>query len=140
MGTIVNGGKRAYGGNGALRDQFTPEQKKTIANKNQQIKIKSELEKLFPRIKVLDISNFLTNFMPGCLRACNSVDGLNGLKKFLYDNESCKNWLKENVGLNGHIPGSWGRIALVGTGKVQIGPKIKNASRKKIQLRRNGKA
>jgi len=47
--------------------------------------------------------------------------------------------LKENVGLNGHIPGSWGRIALVGSGKVQIGPKIKTVSRKKIKLRRNGK-
>ena len=134
------GNIRANNGNGALGDRYTPDQKKSIANKNQQIKIKSELEKLFPRMKVVDVSNFLTKFMPGCLRAFNSIDGLNGLKKFLHDNESCKNWLKENVGLNGHIPVSWGRIALVGTGKVQIGTKIKTASRKKIKLRRNGKA
>jgi hypothetical protein len=133
------GTTRANNGNGALGDRSTPDQKKAIALKNQQIKIKSEIEKLFPRMKVLDVSKFLTKFMPGCLQAFNSVDGLNGLKKFLYNNESCKNWLKENVGLNGHIPGSWGRIALVGTGKVQIGPKIKTVSRKKIKLRRNGK-
>ncbi len=128
MGTIGNGGKRANSCNGALCDRFTPEQRDAEAISIQRKKIQRELEILFPRVKVLVISNFLTNFMPGCLRAFNSIDGLNGLKKFLHDNESCKNWLKENAGLNGHIPGSWGRIALVGTGKIQIGPKNKASS------------
>ncbi len=88
------------------------------------------MEILFPRVSVLDISKFLAIFMPGCIQAFDSVDGLNGLKRFLHDNVACKCWLKENVGLNGHIPGSWGRITLVGTGKVQIGPKMKKISRK----------
>lgn len=130
MGKLRNGCKRANGGNGALRDPPTPDQKKVIASNLKQKIIQREMEILFPRVSVLDIGKFLEIFMPGCIQAFDSVNGLNGLKRFLHDNIACKFWLKENVGLNGHIPGSWGRITLAGTGKMQIGPKMKKISRK----------
>ncbi len=130
MSKTGNGGRRAYGGNGALGMVLAPDQKKIIALHIKQKKIQREMEILFPRVSIVDIGKFLTIFMPGCVQAFDSVNGLNGLKRYLHDNNACKLWLKENVGLNGHVPGSWGRISLVGEGKFQSGSETKNLAQK----------
>ena len=127
MANLGNGGRTANGGSTGSSQKSSPVLKKAQLNATQARAIQRELQILFPLLSSVTLSELSSAYGTDFLKALNSVDSTKGLKKYIHDH--CKEWLKQHTeGFTGHVPASWGRIPLTGSGKfTRISPDTKSS-------------
>lgn len=118
MASLGNGGRTGNGGSTGLSQKSSKSLKRVKLSTTQERAVLIVLGRLFPLLPTITLSELANIYGADFMRALNSVDSTNGLKKFLHDH--CKDWLKQHSeGVRGHVPASWGRIKLVQTGKFR---------------------
>jgi hypothetical protein len=130
MANLGGGGRTGNGGKNGANPKSSPEQKKGALEISKERAVQVAICNLFPMVSPQIIANLVSIYKIDLIKAKHSVDGMNGLKKYLHDH--CKVWLKVNTqNFTGHVPASWGKIQLVESGKITRAPKgKKNESRK----------
>ena len=116
MANLGNGGRTGNGGSSGSSQKSSPALKKAQLNATQARAIQREVQILFPRLSSVTLSELSGIYGADFIRAINSLDSTNGLKRYIHDH--CKDWLKQHTeGFTGHVPASWGRIPLASSGK-----------------------
>jgi len=127
MANLGNGGRTGNGGSSGSSQKSSPALKKAQLNATQARAIQRELQILFPRLSSVTLSELSDIYGADCIKAINSVDSTNGLKRYIHDH--CKDWLKQHTeGFTGHVRASWGRIPLASSGKfTRVSPDTKSS-------------
>ena len=127
MANLGNGGRTGNGGSTGLSQKNSSALKKAQLNATQERAIHEVLGRLFPLLSPVTRSELSRVYGTEFIKSLNSVDSINGLKKYIHDH--CKDWLKQHTeGFTGHVPASWGRIQLSGSGKfTRVSPATKSS-------------
>lgn len=130
MANLGNGAKTANGQPSSLTLKSSPASKRAKLSATQERAVLVVLSRLFPQISSVTLSELSRIYGADFIRAINSVDSINGLKRYIHDH--CKNWLKQHTeGFIGHVPASWGRIPLTASGKFTRADKSTKPSKPK---------
>ena len=127
MANLGNGARTANGRSTGLTQKSSPALKRANLSSTQERAVLVVLGRLFPLLSGVTLSELSDIYGADFIKALNSVDSTNGLKRYIHDH--CKDWLKQHTeGFTGHVPASWGRIPLASSGKfTRVSPDTKSS-------------
>jgi hypothetical protein len=129
MANLGGGGRTGNGGSNGANSKRSIDQRKSALEISKERAVQVAICNLFPMVPPQIIANLVSIHKYDLIKAKHSVDGINGLKRYLHDH--CRAWLKLNTqNFTGHVPASWGKIQLVESGKITRASKEKNDPRK----------